>query len=176
MALVPMAQASAIAPQKINPGLAAEIEAWSHSDMSSNQWGLEAIRASTAWRTSTGAGTTVAVIDTGLDMTHPDLAGQTVSAGYVWQFGTENGRTVGRLRPATATPGLVQQLDLIGHGTHVAGVIAGNPNGEGITGVAPGARVIPINLAAALTESTKMSRFATATQRPSMPRFETAPA
>ena len=162
MALVPMAQASAIAPQKINPGLAAEIEAWSHSDMSSNQWGLEAIRASTAWRTSTGAGTTVAVIDTGLDMTHPDLAGQTVSAGYVWQFGTENGRTVGRLRPATATPGLVQQLDLIGHGTHVAGVIAGNSNGEGITGVAPGARVIPINLAAALTESTKMSRFATA--------------
>jgi subtilisin family serine protease len=153
---------AAITPLKIDPRLAAEIDAWSHSDMQANQWGLAAIRAPDAWRTTTGTGTTVAVIDTGLDMTHPDVAGQTVSAGYVWQVGTENGRAVGRLRPATATPGFVPQLDLVGHGTHVAGTVAGNADGHGITGVAPGARLLPINLAAALSETTTFSQFATA--------------
>ena len=52
-----------------------------HSDMLANQWGLLAIHAQDAWHTSRGNGVTVAVLDTGLDMTHPDLAGQTVSPG-----------------------------------------------------------------------------------------------
>ncbi|MCB0898539.1 MAG: S8 family serine peptidase [Actinobacteria bacterium] len=153
---------STAAPAKMDPRLAAEILAWSHSDMTANQWGLTAIRAPLAWQTSTGAGVTVAVIDTGLDMTHPDVAGQTVSPGYVWQLGTENGKVVGHLRPATAGGGLVPQIDTVGHGTHVAGVVAGNANGEGITGVAPNARLLPINLASALDESTTLSQFAKA--------------
>jgi len=154
--------AAANRPLKIDPGLAAAIEAWSSSDMTANQWALAAIHAPQAWNTTTGSGVVVAVIDTGLDLTHPDIAGQTVSPGYVWQLGTEAGRAVGHLRFATPDPGLVQQVDLVGHGTHVAGVLAGNADGHGISGVAPGARILPMNVAAALGEASTFGQFADA--------------
>jgi subtilisin family serine protease len=156
------APVAAIAPLKIDPGLAAAIKEWSHSDMTANQWALNAIHAPQAWNTTTGSGVVVAVIDTGLDLTHPDIVGQSVSPGYVWQLGTEAGRTVGHLRFATSTPGLVQQVDLAGHGTHVAGVVAGNADGHGITGVAPAARILPINVAATLGEVATFAQFADA--------------
>jgi len=69
------------------------------------------------------------VIDTGVDSTHPDLAGQ-VLPGADFTTGTEG--------PA---------VDPNGHGTHVAGIIAAAAgNGEGIAGVAPDARVLPIRV------------------------------
>lgn len=97
-----------------------------------NQWALDSSSFEAAWRCSDGAGVTVAVIDSGVDVTHPDLAGK-VTAGPsfldgVWP-GVEGGGGV----------------DDYGHGTHVAGIIAANAgNGEGISGAAPGVRLLSV--------------------------------
>ena len=94
-----------------------------------DQWDLAAMRAPDAWPRSTGTGVTVAVVDTGVDSNHPDLAGQ-VLPGADFITGAEG----------TVT-------DPNGHGTHVAGIIAAAAgNGEGIAGVAPGARILPIRV------------------------------
>ena len=81
-----------------------------------------------AWDLSTGAGTTVAVVDSGVDAGHPDLAGQ-ILAGYDWVGDDAN--------PA----------DENGHGTHVAGTIAAaRDNQEGVAGIAPDAKVVPLRV------------------------------
>lgn len=84
------------------------------------------IGAPSAWVTGfTGTGTTVAVLDSGIDSTHPDLAGQV----------TER---------RDFTDGSESELDLSGHGTHVAATIAGTGAGSGgaYKGVAPGAKLL----------------------------------
>jgi subtilisin family serine protease len=94
-------------------------------------WGLREIKADVAWDTTAGdPQVTVAVIDTGVDLTHPDLAANLDSANAV-NF-VETGSRVD---------------DDFGHGTHVAGIIAavGN-NGDGSVGVAWKTRVIPIRV------------------------------
>lgn len=74
---------------------------------------------------ATGEGVRVAVIDTGVDSTHPDLAGRVVG-GY--DFVNND-----------ADP-----MDDHGHGTHVAGIIAGKAaTDDGVTGVAPAAEIVP---------------------------------
>ena len=84
------------------------------------------IGASSVWPHATGAGVTVAVVDTGVDATAPDLMGQLVP-GYSWI----NGNT--------------DTQDQDGHGTHVSGIIAAvQNNGIGVSGVAPGAHVMPL--------------------------------
>jgi len=93
------------------------------------QWDLARVRADGAWLRSTGAGVTVAVIDSGVDATHPDLAGH-VLPGADFIAGTEG---------ASADP--------YGHGTHVAGTIAAlTGNGDGIAGMAPDARILPVRV------------------------------
>jgi subtilisin len=70
-----------------------------------------------------GAGVNVAVIDTGIDTTHPDLAANIAG----WTNCSDKGpRNYG---------------DSNGHGTHVAGIIAALDNGIGVVGVAPGAKL-----------------------------------
>src|SRR3954469_19462379 len=92
------------------------------------QWALDMINADAAHSSSTGSGTVVAVIDTGVLASHEDLAGQLV-AGH--DFIQDDG-----------TP-----QDENGHGTHVSGIVAAAANnGKGIEGVAPGARVMPIRV------------------------------
>jgi subtilisin family serine protease len=81
-----------------------------------------------AWSSSRGAGVTVAVVDTGVDVAHPDLAGQIDPDSSNFITG----------QPATAIG------DLDGHGTKVAGVIAAGDNGVGTIGVAPDARVLAL--------------------------------
>ena len=87
------------------------------------------IGATYVWPHSTGSGVTVAVVDTGLDSTAPDLQGQTVP-GYSW-VNTNTSNT----------------QDLNGHGTHVSGIIAAlQNNGIGVSGVAPGAKIMPLQV------------------------------
>nr|PZN43945.1 MAG: peptidase S8 [Bacillota bacterium] len=83
-------------------------------------WGLRRIGLPRAWQRSRGQGVRVAVIDTGADWTHPDLAPR-VRGG------------VNILAPGEP-PG-----DDNGHGTHVAGIVAAADNAAGVVGVAPGA-------------------------------------
>lgn len=94
----------------------------------SNQWPLEKLDVLGAWATSSGAGVTVAVIDTGVDYNHPELRGKVIN-GY--DFVNRDS----------------DPMDDNGHGTHVAGTIAANTNnGIGIAGVAPQANILAIKV------------------------------
>ncbi|WP_422737299.1 type VII secretion-associated serine protease mycosin [Micromonospora sp. WMMD729] len=93
------------------------------------QWQLDELRADTAWRTSTGRGVTVAVVDSGVDGNHPDLAGQVLP-------GLDLVGPAGGAGP-----------DPVGHGTTVAGLIAGrNDDKRGVVGLAPDARILPVRV------------------------------
>jgi subtilisin family serine protease len=100
------------------------------------QWGLDLVNAPEAWPTSTGVGAVVAVIDTGVQLDHPDLGGRLVEGfDFVGNDPIESG-------DEDSTPS-----DGNGHGTHVTGIVAANrDNDEGIAGVAPGARIMPIRV------------------------------
>ncbi len=107
------------------------------------QYGLDKIRAGAAWTSSTGGGVTVAVLDTGVDAAHPDLAGQ-VLPGY------------DAIDDTTGT-----SSDGKGHGTHVAGIIAAlTGNGIGVAGTAPDAKILPVQVLDATGAGT-MSALAT---------------
>ncbi|MGW2648200.1 S8 family peptidase [Streptomyces sp. NPDC001393] len=103
------------------------------------QWDLPAIKADKAHEKTLGSpDVTVAVIDTGVDDTHPDIAPNFDRAASVNCVSGKPDTTDGAWRPsASESP----------HGTHVAGEIAGAKNGVGITGVAPGVRVAGIKVA-----------------------------
>ncbi|MCB5912414.1 type VII secretion-associated serine protease mycosin [Streptomyces pinistramenti] len=97
------------------------------------EWALEAIHAQDAWQTTKGAGITVAVLDTGVDAGHPDLKGQVLPDRDLVGFGAAPGD------PAWAI-----------HGTGMAGIIAGHGHGpgraDGVLGVAPQARILPVRV------------------------------
>ncbi|WP_445521157.1 S8 family serine peptidase [Streptomyces sp. NEAU-174] len=95
-------------------------------DIRSRQWYLDAMGADQMWRTSTGKGVTVAVLDTGVDSSLPELRGQ-VLEGKDFSY-----------KPKGAT------VDTNGHGTDMAAVIAGTGRSGGIQGVAPGAKVLSV--------------------------------
>ncbi|MEU8543843.1 S8 family serine peptidase [Streptomyces sp. NPDC048717] len=103
------------------------------------QWDLRPIKADQAHRKTLGSPkVTVAVIDTGVDDTHPDLAPNFDRRASVNCVSGKPDTTDGAWRPsATDSP----------HGTHVAGEIAAAKNGSGMTGVAPGVKVAGIKVA-----------------------------
>ena len=110
------------------------------------QWGLQRIAAEPAWATSTGEGTVVAVVDTGVDLTHPDLAANVQSPGFdlVEPSGTCK-RSAGKKGARTCVQDHAQ--DKNGHGTHVAGIIAAvTGNSTGVAGVAPNAVLLPVRV------------------------------
>ncbi|EKX65773.1 peptidase families S8 and S53 [Streptomyces ipomoeae 91-03] len=96
------------------------------------QWYLDAMKAEQMWQTSTGKGITVAVIDTGVEPTVPDLKGQVLSGKDY----------------ADGEPG-DEHTDYEGHGTGMAALIAGTgaySGGQGSMGLAPGANILPIRM------------------------------
>jgi thermitase len=84
-----------------------------------------------AWSFSQGAGQTVGVVDSGVDLGHDDLAGQIAGGARNFVQG--------------ANPGDVS--DPLGHGTHVSGTVAARGNNAiGVVGVAPAAKVLPLRV------------------------------
>ncbi|RMI26202.1 type VII secretion-associated serine protease mycosin, partial [Streptomyces triticirhizae] len=99
-----------------------------------------------AWDLSTGEGVTVAVVDSGVDATHPDLAGA-VARGSEFA-GVADEREFTRTTPPP-------EQDCEGHGTAVAGLIAaGRAESDRIAGVAPGATVYPVRIADGVERAT----------------------
>ncbi|NJC83797.1 S8 family serine peptidase [Planosporangium mesophilum] len=108
------------------PGLGAPAFADSVRD---EQYQLRVLDVRTAWRSATGSGVTVAVLDSGVDASHPDLAGK-VLPGADFVDGSTDGR-----------------LDFVGHGTTVAALIAGrNDKSSGVAGIAPSASILPVRV------------------------------
>lgn len=90
-------------------------------------YGIDLVNAPAAWNLKgRGAGARVLVLDTGIDFSHPSLAGN-----------YEKGKDFTVLADSTDV------TDVVGHGTHVAGTVAGVFNAaDGFTGVAPEAKVL----------------------------------
>lgn len=82
-------------------------------------WGITKIGAPTVWPTNTGVGVKVAVLDSGIDATHPDLVAN-YAGGYDFLDNDDSPN------------------DVNGHGTHVSGTIAAEDNLIGVVGVSPG--------------------------------------
>ena len=93
-----------------------------------DQYAIDQHNMVDAWQRSTGEGSVIAIVDTGIDLDHPEFAGRLV-AGYDFVDDDD-------------TPN-----DLNGHGTHVAGSAAaiGN-NSIGVVGMAPEAKIMPIKV------------------------------
>ena len=103
----------------------------SNDPLFDQQWALPKIKAPEAWALTTGQGVRIGIVDTGVDLTHEDLAGQVV----------ESTNCVGSNGDPNRCSGSGQ--DDQGHGTHIAGIAAAaKDNGVGIAGVAPGADLV----------------------------------
>jgi hypothetical protein len=95
-----------------------------------DQWALRHVGAQCAWARTIGSrDVTVAVVDSGVDMGHPDLVGRLREDGRDFVDGDDD------------------PSDENGHGTNVAGIIAATlDNGEGGAGLAPGVRILPVRV------------------------------
>ncbi|MCX5225122.1 type VII secretion-associated serine protease mycosin [Streptomyces sp. NPDC006553] len=133
-AAVLLATAFAVLPATTTPAYADTIRA--------RQWGLQALHTTEAWRTTKGEGITVAVLDTGVDDQHPDLEGSVLAGRDLVGLGASRGdRAWAR------------------HGTAMAGIIAGHGHGpdggDGVLGIAPDAKILPVRV---ILEGTDKSR------------------
>lgn len=118
-------------------------------DYSATMWGLANIEAPGAWTVSTGDSTVVvAVLDSGLDGTHPDLAPNLwTNPGEIAGNGVDddNSGRVDDLHGWDFAANNAAIIDNDGHGTHVSGTIgATGNNGQGVTGVNWNVRLLPL--------------------------------
>lgn len=104
-------------------------------------WHLPKIGVPAAWDSSSGKAIIIAILDSGVDASHPDLAGKLVAG---WNFYDNNSNT----------------SDVYGHGTKVAGAAAATTNNSlGVAAVAGGATIMPIRVSAT-TGSASISTMA----------------
>ncbi len=91
-------------------------------------WGIKAVNAIQSWPTANyGMSARVAVLDTGLDKNHPSIRSNFEKGK---NFVTESGAAEDDIK------------DVVGHGTHTSGTIAGVADSTGFTGVAPKAKIL----------------------------------
>jgi type VII secretion-associated serine protease mycosin len=114
--------------------LAGAVTTTASADTTRNgQWYLSTLRMAEVHRIAQGEGMTVAVLDTGVDASHPDLAGAVLPGIDAWTV-TKDGRSDHGQR----------------HGTAMAALIAGRGHGtggaDGILGVAPKAQILPVGV------------------------------
>ena len=102
-----------------------------NADLRPFQWALDAVNADAAWTQATGNGVIVAVMDTGIDSTHPDLVGK-VTRRY-------NCRTYAQVDPTI-------NFDTDNHGTHCAGIIAAKNDGKGVVGLAYNVKLYDVRI------------------------------
>ncbi|GGJ01301.1 type VII secretion-associated serine protease mycosin [Streptomyces brasiliensis] len=105
-----------------------------HADgIRAQQWALSALHTQDAWRTTKGKGVTVAVLDTGVEADHPDLEGNVLPSKDFIGFGAKKGDS-----------------SWARHGTAMAGIIAGHGHGsgdaDGVMGIAPEAKILPVRV------------------------------
>ena len=133
--LVPVASglAAVIAVSWVAPAHAAAGYTVAGNSVQGQEWWLGGLHVTQTWRTTEGAGITVAVLGTGVDTRHPDLAGSATTGPDF----SGSGRTAG---------GPFWGID----GTQVASVIAGHGHGTGreagILGIAPAAKILAIRV------------------------------
>lgn len=106
------------------------------------QWGLDQLRAPQAWATSTGSGQVIAVVDSGVDLSHPDLSAKLIAgATFTGCAAQPNGCGNGDWESGNTTDPPSP------HGTHVAGIAAAaTGNAVGIAGAAPNASIMPVKV------------------------------
>ncbi|MFD2382529.1 S8 family peptidase, partial [Paenibacillus xanthanilyticus] len=92
------------------------------------QWNLPSIEAEKGWSVAKGSGVLIGVLDTGVQLDHPDLAGKLAEGSNM------------------VTPDSPPDDD-VGHGTHVAGIIAANVNNnEGVAGLSWYNKILPVKV------------------------------
>ena len=117
--------AGCVAALSVTFGVAAPAEADGFRD---RQWHLSFLHVDQAQRYSEGDGVVVGVVDTGVQADHPDLVGSVLPGADV------------------SDPAGDGHTDRVGHGTGVAGLIAGHGHGanDGVLGIAPRAKILPV--------------------------------
>lgn len=117
-------------PLTVALALASPVLAASNDPYFGLQWGMRKIGVEAAWEKASGAGITIAIIDTGVDLQHEDLVGRFVDSKDQKDYINEE-----------------PPQDEDGHGTHVAGIAAASSfNGKGVHGVAYSAKIMPIRV------------------------------
>jgi len=105
-----------------------EIAATANDPYLGSEWHINKIGANTAWDKTQGAGVTIAILDSGIDASHPDLAAHLVPGYNTYDNNTDTS-------------------DICGHGTQVAGSAAAAMNNAiGVTGVAGQAKIMPVRI------------------------------
>ena len=118
--------------------VAAPANAATNDPLRTQQWGLDQIHAEEAWTATTGAGAVVAVVDSGVDLTHPDLRANLVPGATFIECDPSCGNGDWKGPDGVGNDGDE-------HGTHVSGIVAAvTDNGLGVAGTAPDAQIMPI--------------------------------
>lgn len=136
--------------QFAEPNYEAKLIATPNEPLFASLWGLRAINAPAAWDLTTGTDkVTVAVIDSGVDYTHPDLVAN------IWsnpkevenQIDDDGNGFVDDIRGWNFWDGNNNPMDRYGHGTHVAGIIGARGNNvTGVAGVSWSTKLMPIKV------------------------------
>jgi thermitase len=123
------AASGSVAVFNLQPDAGYQVTSKASGDYSGRQWAIPKIMAPQAWEITSGeAGIIIAVLDTGIDREHEDLAGKVIAEVNFTDSPTTE--------------------DIYGHGTHIAGIIAATAdNGLGVDGLAYNCRLMNVKVA-----------------------------